>query len=112
MTLATLTNQRVALRDAAVAFVPYRGNLQEFLEAGRQVAWTIERNLGKIIRKQSSESIGRNSFWLSLCMVSISLSTLPTLSHWHIMSYCHYSYQHSRIENVIWNTTKAEKSLG
>jgi hypothetical protein len=112
MTIAALTNQRVALGDAAVAFVPYRGNLQEFVEPGRQVAWAIERNLGKVIRKQSSEPIGRNSFGLSLCMVSIALSTLPTLSHWHIMPSCHYVYQHSRNENVIWNTTKAEKSLG
>lgn len=38
MKLATLTNQRVALGDAAVAFVPYRGSLQEFVEPGRQVA--------------------------------------------------------------------------
>ncbi len=41
MTLAALTNQRVALGDEAVAFVPYRGNLQEFVEPGRQVAWAI-----------------------------------------------------------------------
>ena len=41
MTLAALTNQLVALGDAAVAFVPYRGNLQEFVEPGRQVAWAI-----------------------------------------------------------------------